>query len=233
MTKTPGMRIAWHHAKPFYVTLLLVVLFCYTFEVSYGQDYDEDPKTVAPPPEQEDCNGIFLTYTFISREKEYPRVKNVTAQAWSFKSQAIIFNAGVHELEAWKLFIGFQHNEILVTATGAILMDSTDLPAPVGNGTYLVGYPNADLKTAIETAGDETQIQVVVDLTGTQFGVKPPGVPMPKTIRLENDGYKCPAPHRRGKFTLLFFEVHVCLHECGYRMEILFLNKVFISNIDR
>ncbi|XP_075669753.1 COBRA-like protein 10 [Castanea sativa] len=198
MTKTPGMRIAWHHAKPFYVTLLLAVLFCYTFEVSYGQDYDEDPKTAAPPPEQEDCNGIFLTYTFISREKEYPHVKNVTAQAWAFKSQAIIFNAGVHELKAWKMFIGFHHNEILVTATGAILVDSTDFPAPVGNGTYLVGYPTADLKTAIETAGDETQIQVVVDLTGTQFGVKPPGVPMPKTIRLENDGYKCPAPHRRG-----------------------------------
>ncbi|KAJ0983223.1 hypothetical protein J5N97_011478 [Dioscorea zingiberensis] len=41
------------------------------------------------------------------------------------------------------------------------------------------------------------QIQVEIDLTGTQFGVKPPGVPMPKTIKLLNDGFKCPNPTKK------------------------------------
>ncbi|KAK2999433.1 LOW QUALITY PROTEIN: hypothetical protein RJ639_023386 [Escallonia herrerae] len=85
--------------------------------------------------------------------------------------------------------------ELLVSATNAVLVDGNEVPSPVGtNGTYLSGYPQTDLKTSIETAGDLTQIQVQVQLSGTQFGIKPPGSPMPKTIRLANDGFKCPAP---------------------------------------
>lgn len=36
-----------------------------------------------------------------------------------------------------------------------------------------------------------------IELPGTMSGVKPTAVPMPKTFRLENDGYKCPAPPKR------------------------------------
>ncbi|KAL5775418.1 hypothetical protein ACOSP7_012975 [Xanthoceras sorbifolium] len=54
-----------------------------------------------------------------------------------------------------------------------------------------------DLETSIDTAGNLNQIQVQIELTGTQFGVKPPGIPMPKTIKHANDGYKCPAPTKR------------------------------------
>ncbi|KAI3437100.1 uncharacterized protein J3R85_005841, partial [Psidium guajava] len=172
--------------------------------VCHGQDYEDESTPAAPPPEQDDCDGIFLMYSFIERIKEYPHVKNATAQAWAFKSQMTVLNAGLEELKAWKVFIGFQHNEILVSASGAVSIDGEDLPAKVGNnGTTLAGYPQADLKTSIDTAGDISQIQAKIELTGTQFGVKPPGVPMPKTIRLENDGYKCPAAHRRGTNTML------------------------------
>jgi hypothetical protein len=55
-----------------------------------------------------------------------------------------------------------------------------------------------DLKTAIETAGDFTQISAQIEITGSVFGIKPPGVPMPKNIKLMNDGYKCPKPTLRG-----------------------------------
>jgi hypothetical protein len=202
MGTKPGKIItAWHHALPFYVTLLLFVLF-YGAGVCHCQDYDETSTPAAPPPEQDDCNGIFLSYTFISRLKEYPHLKNVSAQAWAFKAQATVFNTGEDELNAWKMFIGFQHKEILVSASGAVLVDASDFPAAVGNGTYLVGSPTADLMTSIETAGDLNQIQVTMELIGTQFGVKPPGVPMPRTIRLENDGYRCPAPRLHGMFCL-------------------------------
>ncbi|KAF8409520.1 hypothetical protein HHK36_005597 [Tetracentron sinense] len=170
-------------------------LISYKVLVSRAQDYG-DEKPAAPPPAEENCNGIFVSYLFISRLKEFPHVKNATAQAWAFKSTATVLNAGSHELQAWKIFIGFQHDEILVSASGAVIIDGDDFPAPVGNGTYLSGYPQADLKTSIDTAGDINQIQVEIEMTGTQFGVKPPGIPMPKTIRLENDGYKCPAPTR-------------------------------------
>nr|XP_028947685.1 uncharacterized protein LOC114820686 [Malus domestica] len=50
-----------------------------------------------------------------------------------------------------------------------------------------------DLKTAVKTAGDLTQMQVQVKLTGTQFGVAPPKVPMPSNLTLANDGFVCPA----------------------------------------
>ncbi|XP_018810962.1 COBRA-like protein 10 [Juglans regia] len=202
-TKSSGiLRFAWQHAWPFSVTFFMLFVLFYRVEVCHGQDYD-DTVPSAPPPEQDNCNGIFLSYTFISRKKEFPHLKNASAQAWAFKSIATILNAGEEELQAWQMFIGFQHKELLVSASGAVLVDSSDFPAAVGNGTYLVGYPMANLKTSIETAEDLDQIQVKVDIIGTQFGVKPPGVPMPKTIRLENDGYRCPAPRRRGPSSML------------------------------
>ncbi|KAF8016352.1 hypothetical protein BT93_H1761 [Corymbia citriodora subsp. variegata] len=181
------------------------ILLCSCLDhVCHGQDYDDDSKPAAPPPEQEDCDGIFLMYSFIERTKEYPHVKNASAQAWAFKSQMTVLNAGLEELKAWKVFVGFQHNEILVGASGAVSTDGEDFPAKVGNnGTTFAGYPQVDLKTSIDTAGDINQIQAMIELTGTQFGVKPPGVPMPKTIRLQNDGYKCPAARRRGTSTML------------------------------
>ncbi|CAM8893815.1 unnamed protein product [Rhodiola kirilowii] len=136
----------------------------------------------------------FPVIQFHFEGKGIPPCKNATAQAWAFKAMTTVLNTGIYELKAWKIFIGFQHQEILVSASGAVLMDGMDLPAAVGNGTYLAGYPQVDLETAIDTAGDLNQIQARIELTGTQFGVKPPGIPMPKTIKLENDGYKCPAP---------------------------------------
>ncbi|KAL9659425.1 hypothetical protein QQ045_024231 [Rhodiola kirilowii] len=183
------MKVPWR-SGPF---LLLAFLFI----TARAQDYDYgDPKPVAaaPPPEQDDCNGIFLSYNFISREKELPRLKNSSAQAWAFKSELFILNAGETELKGWQVYVGFKHKEILVAADGAVVVGGSDFPVAVGNGTRFVGYPLADLKTSIETAGDYNQISARVSILGTQFGVKPPAIPMPKTIKLENDGYKCPAP---------------------------------------
>lgn len=150
------------------------------------------------PPAQEMCNGIFIRYNFVSRKKEYPIVHNASAQAYAFKSTATVLNTMDHDLKAWKIFIGFQHEEILVSVSGAVIMDGTDFPAHVGNGTSLSGYPQADLLNAIDTAGDLDQIQAKIELTGTQFGVKDPGVPMPKTLKLMNDGMKCPAATMKG-----------------------------------
>ncbi|KAF9626065.1 hypothetical protein IFM89_030733 [Coptis chinensis] len=186
--------------------VFFLVFSCSNVLVIEAQDYEFEKPDKAPtvPKEQNSCNGIFLTYTFLTREKEYPHVKNATAQSWAFKSIATILNAGIEDLKAWKMFIGFQHEEILVSASGAVNMNGDDFPAKVGNGTFLSGYPQSDLKTSIETAGDLTQIQVEIELMGTQFGVKPPGIPMPKTIRLENNGYKCPVPIRKGKGSTMF-----------------------------
>ncbi|KAG1368259.1 putative COBRA-like protein 10 [Cocos nucifera] len=131
---------------------------------------------------------------------EYPHVKNASAQSYAFKSTATLLNTMTEDLEAWRMFIGFQHDEILVSVSGAVITDGTDYPAHVGNGTSLSGFPQSNLLNAIDTAGDLTQIQVKVDLIGTQFGVKPPGIPMPKTIKLENDGFRCPAPSHKGKY---------------------------------
>ncbi|KAH7544325.1 hypothetical protein JRO89_XS15G0149400 [Xanthoceras sorbifolium] len=188
-----------------FVTLFLVssrIQVCYCQDGDDGGEDGEDaPET---PPGQDDCNGIFLTYNFNGREKEYPRLKNATAQAWAFKAVASILNAGSEELKAWRMFVGFHNREILVSATGATIVDGTDFPAAVGNGTTFVGNPMVDLKTAAETAGDINQISVQIEITGTQFGVKPPQLPMPKQLKLVNDGWKCPGAKRKGGY------MHVC-----------------------
>lgn len=104
--------------------------------------------------------------------------------------------------------MGFQHDEYLVSASNAVLSDGTTLPAKVGNGTVFAGYPMSDLKTAIETAGDSTQMQVQVNLVGTQFGVASPGVPLPSNISLANDGFICNKVAGQGKFfDLVLFEL--------------------------
>jgi len=89
-----------------------------------------------------------------------------------------VLNNGYHEIKSWKVFIGFQHKEILVSTSNVVIADGTTLSAVVGNGTVFSGFPQTDLKTAIATAGDMTQIQAQVSFVGTVFGVKPPHVPL-------------------------------------------------------
>uniref|UniRef100_A0A0D9WTE0 COBRA C-terminal domain-containing protein n=1 Tax=Leersia perrieri TaxID=77586 RepID=A0A0D9WTE0_9ORYZ len=180
--------------------LCLVVLLAVVAGVT-AQDYNnggEDEEEEKPSfKAQEACNGAFLTYTFTERAKEYPRTKNATAQAYAFKATATVLNTMTDDLKAWQMFVGFQHKEILVSVGGAVLLDGTDLPANASTGVTFAGYPMADLLNSIETAGDLTQIQAQIDITGTQFGVKPPGTPMPKTIKLSNPGFRCPTPTRK------------------------------------
>ncbi|XP_009378852.1 COBRA-like protein 10 [Pyrus x bretschneideri] len=195
-----GTKMPWRSRTSFFHAMLVVFLVfsCFRVEICYGQD--EDAVVAAPPPEQEDCDGIFLSYTFTSREKLLPHLKNVSAQAWAFKSEASILNAGSTELKAWKMYIGFQHREILVAAEGAQLVDGGDMPAEVGSkGAYFAGYPMTDLKTMIDTAGDYTQIQAKIAFKGTQFGMGEKSTPMPKSIAIVNDGFKCPAAKFKGK----------------------------------
>lgn len=187
-----------------FVTSLILFLLLFSCEILFSRAQDPTTgggggeKPIAPPPQAASCNGIFISYQFVSRKKEYPHLKNATAQPWAFKSTATVLNTGTTEMKEWKLFIKFQHKEILVSASGASVEDADDMPADVSNGTTLTGSGQSVLKTSIDTAGDLTQIQAEMKLVGTQFGVRPPGVPMPKTIKLQNDGYKCPAPNRRG-----------------------------------
>ncbi|KAL6207096.1 hypothetical protein ACLB2K_024341 [Fragaria x ananassa] len=178
----------------------MFILFAIEFSnFTIAQDYGDDDSTPpAPPPAQDNCNGIFVSYDFISRHKIYPLLKNAEKQAWAFNSTATIINTGSYELKAWKIYVGFQHKEILVAANGGVLVNGEDFPAEVGtNGTYFSGSQQTDLKTSISTGGDFTQIQAIIQISGTQFGVKPSVTPMPKTIRLVNDGFKCPSPTKK------------------------------------
>jgi len=199
-----------------YQTLLLLLLSCvFVFsglEICYGQFDDYDAAAVPPPPPKglDTCNGIFLTYSLNSREKEWPHVNNVAKQAWAFKAEASLTNVGDEELKGWQMYIGFQHKEVLVSADGAVPVDLEDFPAEVGNGTTIAGSSMMDLKTAISTANDWNQIAVRIQMSGTQFGLGKSGKPMPKTIKLVNDGFKCPNPMRQGILYLL--SLHACMH---------------------
>ncbi|KAL3717652.1 hypothetical protein ACJRO7_009139 [Eucalyptus globulus] len=153
------------------------------------------------PPAASGCNGIFLSYNYTGG---FPIPPNDTAnQPYRFQSTLNVVNNGLDELRSWQVFVGFQHGEILVSSDQAILADGTSLPAKVGNnGTFLAGFPKTDLKTAVETAGDPTQTTVQVQLVGTEFGVGAPGVPLPASLYLANDGYSCPNYTMEGNTTM-------------------------------
>ncbi|XP_071698044.1 COBRA-like protein 10 [Rutidosis leptorrhynchoides] len=187
------MRVSW-------ISWLLLFIF----QICNAQD-DGDQPQITLPKEAENCNGIFLQYNFDTREKEYPHLKNATAQSWAFKSQLTLVNTGATELKSWQAFIGFQHDEILVSTEGATILNGDSFPMKVEkNGTHLTGYPQADLKTAIDTAGDLTQMSAKVKIKGTMFGVKLGGNVMPTNIKLENEGFKCPKATTKAK------SMHAC-----------------------
>ncbi|KAL1334884.1 hypothetical protein HN51_063836 [Arachis hypogaea] len=145
------------------------------------------------------CNGILVSYAYTGGTRLPPNVSDAAKQPYRFESTLTVLNNGLDDLKSWKVFVKFQHNEFLVSASGAVLADGTTLPAAVGNGTIFAGYPMTDLKTAVETAGDLTQMQVQIDLVGTVFGVAPPTVPLPSSINLANDGFICKKPTGQGK----------------------------------
>lgn len=148
------------------------------------------------------CNGIFVSYVYTGGERLPPNVSDTAEQPYRFESTLTVLNNGLEELKSWKVFVGFQHSEWLVSASNAVLADGTSLPAAVGNGTVLSGSTVRDLKTAVATAGDLTQMQVQVELVGSLLGVAPPSVPMPRSLTLANDGFLCGQPSREGSFYL-------------------------------
>ncbi|KAI3743607.1 hypothetical protein L1987_61317 [Smallanthus sonchifolius] len=157
----------------------------------------QPPPAPAPPPASDSCNGIFLSYTYTSGSKLPP--DQPSNQPYRFESTLTILNNAAEGLKSWRVFVGFQHDEYLVSASNAVIADgSVSIPGRVGNGTVFAGFPSADLKTAIETAGDVNQMSGRVDLVGTQFGVGSRDVPMPSNISLVNDGFVCPTPSMQG-----------------------------------
>ncbi|KAG4929376.1 hypothetical protein AAZX31_17G029700 [Glycine max] len=145
------------------------------------------------------CNGILVSYAYTGGLRLPPNVSDSAKQPYRFESTVTVLNNGLDELKSWKVFVGFDHDELLVSASNAVLADGTTLPAAVGNGTVFAGFPMTDLKTAVETAGDLTQMQAQIELVGTVFGVAPPSVPMPKSINLANDGFLCRKSTAQGK----------------------------------
>lgn len=156
----------------------------------------------APTPPSELCNGIFLSYTFTLGRKIPPN--DTTDQPYRFESILTVLNNGREELKEWRVFVGFRHREILISATDALIVNGTELPAPVGNGTIFGGYPVSDLKTAIQTAGDLKQMRARIQLIGTQFMVTPPAIPLPSNISLVNDGWLCPEPTLQSNYSNQF-----------------------------
>ncbi|KAI3859808.1 hypothetical protein MKX03_013683 [Papaver bracteatum] len=162
------------------------------------------PSPPPPLPISDNCNSIFLSYTHTNSRKLPPKTTD-PEQPYRFEAAVQILNNGVEDLKAWRLFIGFQHKEFLVSASNAVLAGGTPFPAnttSLEDGAVFAGFPTTDLLTAIETAGDLPQMEAKIDLVGTVFGVKSPLVPMPKTISLLNDGFSCPSTTMQGDSTM-------------------------------
>ncbi|KAM6541486.1 hypothetical protein CsatB_005933 [Cannabis sativa] len=168
-------------------------------------------------PSSSKCNGVFLSYAYTGGRPIPPTVVDqIIDQPYRFESTLTLLNNGLDELKSWKVFLGFQHREVLVSASDSVIILQLDeggeassssvlFPAQVGNGVVLGGSVLKDLKSAVDTAGDGKQTGVVIQLVGTQFGVGTPDVPMPLNISLANHGYFCPTPTTQGNN-----EMHLC-----------------------
>ena len=179
--------------------LLKALLLSILPSLSLSQAQTPTP-TPTPANASDSCNGLFLQYTYTRGQQLPPNLtsSDPSHQPYRFESTLLVRNNGLRELKSWRAYVGFQHGELLVSASNAVLADGSPLPANVSNGTVFAGYPVADLKTAVETAGDLTQMSAQVGLVGTQFGVRSPGIPMPSNISLANDGFICPNPTMQG-----------------------------------
>ncbi|CAA6654360.1 unnamed protein product [Spirodela intermedia] len=147
-------------ALPAALLLLLLSLLLSRLPVSRAQNASEA------------CNGIFLSYDHSSRAAIRPR--NVTPQPYSFRATATISNFDSVPLKSWAFHVGLPNGTILVSLSNSVLTDGSPLPAV----------------TAIETAGDLTQMQVIIAIVGTQFGAEY----MPRSLSLgSRKDYICPA----------------------------------------
>ncbi|CAI0401936.1 unnamed protein product [Linum tenue] len=158
------------------------------------------PLPPPPPPQKAACNGVFVSYVANGGGSAIAPT-NPSNQAYRFSGAVTVTNNDVKELKAWRVFVGFQFDEVLVSADKAVLDDGSPLPAAVGkNGTVLAGFPQSDLKTAIQTAGDSTQTEVQVQLIGSRFGPPPNDTnpALPANITLRNAGYSCPDSSTQG-----------------------------------
>ncbi|KAK1277846.1 COBRA-like protein 7 [Acorus gramineus] len=180
---------------------LLLLFFSFSLTLSAAQTPSSPPP---PPPPSDDCNGIFISYTFSGRTRIHPYLpKNSPDQPYTFTASASVINNDDVPLRSWGLSVGFNHREVLVSADPAVLSDGSTFPVRVGptNATFS-GFPEADLETAIDTAGDATKTQVQINIKGTLFGSPQPTIPLPATLSLANDGYICPKATVIGNATL-------------------------------
>ncbi|KAI3449432.1 hypothetical protein Pfo_006097 [Paulownia fortunei] len=179
-------------------TPIILSVFCFSIFSLLPTSFSQPPNTNPSV-----CNGILITYRYLTGNEIPPIIQpaDPVNQPYRFESTLTVRNNGPNELKNWRVFVGFKHGELLVSAKNAVLADGNSLPANVSGGTVFSGSPVTDLKTAIETAGDIDQMQAVVELVGTQFGVGAPSVPLPDNLTLANDGYLCPNPTTQGNDT--------------------------------
>ncbi|CAF1932075.1 unnamed protein product [Brassica napus] len=86
VTVKAGMKLPWGPIKLSHgsawgtrYSLSLLILLSSIIFLCNGQDYGTPTEDGAgggePPPEMAHCNGIFMSYSFGSREREYPHVR--------------------------------------------------------------------------------------------------------------------------------------------------------------
>ena len=137
------------------------------------------------------CNSsVGISYNLVSIAKSFPYVSDPSEQPYAFRANLEIFNAGKEDLRGWEVFIGYVNREILVSAGGALVSDSSSFPVNASNGVTLTS--SSTLKTGIETANDLTQMGVVLELKGTEFGKNESS--LPNNITLVDPNFQCSEP---------------------------------------
>ncbi|GER29656.1 COBRA-like protein [Striga asiatica] len=117
----------------------------------------------------------------------------------------------VHNNDTHEFLVGFRQVSTRRISGIGHECHGSSTSGPVGNVSVFAEFPNPDLETGIETAGDSTQMAGWVELVDTQIEVVPLDVPMPANISLVNDGWICPRPRMQGELLLHDFGSWECI----------------------
>ena len=87
------------------------------------------------------CNGILISYSSTAGVQLPPNVTDPKKQPYLFESTLSELNNDLDELKSWKVAVEFQHNELLVFASNAVLEDGV-LPSlqPLETAPFLLVF---------------------------------------------------------------------------------------------
>ena len=77
------------------------------------------------------CNGILVSYAYTVDVRLPSNVFDPAKEPYQFESTVTVLNNDLDKLKSWEVFVGYDQDELLVSASNVLLADDTTLPIAV------------------------------------------------------------------------------------------------------